>query len=187
MLTKPVFGGELLVVGGKDNNVYFYSLASKRLITEIDVGADVISKPVISDTMVVVSTPRAIHGISVASATLAWTLSLKERPTSPIFLDSGRAHVGTYSGRLITFSPQTGQLLHERSLGNVPVVSGLEVNDRLYVCLTNGKFFVLDSTSSKTHWSYETELPIQAAPVVRKGKLYINNVTGRFLVFEIIQ
>ena len=187
VLTKPVFGGELLVVGGKDNNVYFYSLASKRLIIEVDVGADVVSDPVISDTMVVVSTPRAIHGISLASASLAWRLPLRERLTSPIFLNSGRAHVGTSSGRLITFSPQTGQLLHERSLGTAAVVSGLAVNSRLYICLSNGKLLVLDSSSSETLWSYETELPIQAAPVARKGKLYINNSAGRFLVFEIIQ
>ncbi len=187
VLTRPVFGGDLLIVGGKDNTVYFFSPASKRVILEVDVGADVISEPAIFDTTVVVSTPRALHGIEIRSTALAWMLPLKHRPTSPVCLSSAGAHVGTSSGSLLTFNPQKGELLRERSLGSSAVVGSVTSNGRLYVCLASGQCFELDPASSETIWSYDTELPILAAPVTRQGKLYINNSTGRFLVFEIIQ
>ena len=61
------------------------------------------------------------------------------------------------------------------------------MNGRLYICLAKGQLFALDPASNQTLWSFDTELPIRAAPVARQGKLYINNSTGRFVVFEIIQ
>ena len=188
IVATPLMTNDWIIVGSKDNSVYFYSIRSRKVLYTMDLGADV-SLPLtaLSGSLLACTDNGIVRRLDLKNRSISWSFELGKRPTTPILLSKAGAHIGTTEGRLVTFDPKNGRMTHERVLGNRPLAGAMLHEGVLYVTVTNGDLFALDPSSNATLWSFSSGVPTLCAPIALDGKLYMNNANGRFLVFEILE
>jgi outer membrane protein assembly factor BamB/tetratricopeptide (TPR) repeat protein len=186
ILARPVFRGDLLIVGSTDNSVYGYSISRRSLSFTRELSDDIVIDPAASDGTVYFATNDGqVHALDVASTRIKWSRQLEQGAITAILLGGPHVLAGTAAGVLVGLDPDSGQTAWTVPAGKGAVSGVTLAQPMAYVSLDSGKIAAVNLSTPKATWDYQADTAIIAPPLATGGFLYFGTVTGKIQFIEV--
>lgn len=191
--------GDHLYIGSEKAQVYALNTADGSLLWQTTVAGEAISRPVVSDGLVLIHTGNGIlQALDVRNGDIHWTVNLdlpllSLRGESAPAVAFGAAVVGGDNGRVSAILLEQGQLIWQQSIGTA---SGTTEIDRLsdvdsspvvkdgvvYAVAYNGNLAALDLRSGQIIW--KRDIGSVQNFIVDTSIIYLTDQTGRVLAID---
>lgn len=191
--------GEALYVGSERAQLYALNVADGSLIWRITTAGEVLSRPVVADNLVLVTTGNGLlQAIDRQSGDILWTANL-EMPALSLRAESspavahGAAIVGGSNGRVNAILLDQGAFIWQQriaqpggateisrlsDIGSTPVI----VDDIIYAIAYNGNLAALDLRTGQVMW--RREFGSVNNIVIENNAIYLVDQTDRVVALE---
>jgi outer membrane protein assembly factor BamB/tetratricopeptide (TPR) repeat protein len=186
ILARPIFRGDLLIVGSTDNSVYGYSVSKRAPVFSIELTDDIAIDPAGDEGSIFFATADGrIHALDVASRRIQWSRALEKGSITAVVLGPSHVIAGTSTGKLVGLARESGEPAWELAPGKGAVTGIAAAVPMLYASLESGKIVAVDLSGPKTTWDYQSEGAIVAPPLLMNGLLYFGGITGKIQFIEV--
>jgi outer membrane protein assembly factor BamB/tetratricopeptide (TPR) repeat protein len=188
VVASPLFVGEILVAGSRDNSLYGYSLTRKEHVFVWELGDDVLAMVAVdADTILAVTADAALHCLALSGTRVLWSRSFPAVPCLSIVSTPAGIHVGTRAGEVVTLSPSTGEVAWRVAVGPAAVGGLTASGNEVFAGLENGELVSIGLREKEVAWRYRTGSPLAAPPAVVDGMLCVGGVSGKVWLFEVLE
>ena len=132
------------------------------------------------DTKVFVSNDEVMTAINYADGTIAWSYTAGSWFGAPSVAPDGTLVVGSASGTVYGFDPDTGTILWTfTALGKVLAAPAFSTDGVAYVCSYDHRLYALRTSDGARLWSFTGTFENRSSPSVGPdGRIYFGNPIG---------
>ncbi|MBB3323681.1 MULTISPECIES: outer membrane protein assembly factor BamB [Atlantibacter] len=191
--------GGHVYVGSEKAQVYALNSADGSIVWQSKVAGEALSRPVVSDGVVLVHTSNGmLQALNESDGAVKWTVSLDMpslslRGESAPAIAFGAAIVGGDNGRVSAVLMQQGQMIWQQRISQATGATEIDrlsdvdttpvvVNGVVYALAYNGNLTALDLRSGQIMW--KRELGSVNDFVIDNGRIYLVDQTDRVLALN---
>jgi outer membrane protein assembly factor BamB len=103
---------------------------------------------------------------------------------APIMVD-GKLVAVEETGKLVVIDPENGKEIASKKLGTMMTGSPIYADGKIYVCATNGRWFILKLNGNNIDVVHQLRLnneEVHASPVVSHGRIYLQTMNALYCI-----
>ena len=190
VVNAPAVAGGVVYVGSDDNHVYAIDAETGALLWSFQTGDVIRSTPTVTGGVVYIgSNDNLIYALDASTGALLWQHDTGDWVQYSPTVREGTVYLGALADgdhKIHALDAVTGEQLWvaEMPYPFTPEFAPTVAGDKVYVPGAFGEFHALDAATGALAWSFDAGIPVESAPAIVEGVVYLTAVNTAYALDE---
>ncbi|MCY3886990.1 MAG: PQQ-binding-like beta-propeller repeat protein [Chloroflexi bacterium] len=190
VVNAPTVAGGVVYVGSDDNHVYAIDAETGALLWSFQTGDVIRSTPTVTGGVVYIgSNDNLIYALDASTGALLWQHDTGDWVQYSPTVREGTVYLGALADgdhKIHALDAVTGEQLWvaEMPYPFTPEFAPTVAGDNVYVPGAFGEFHALDAATGALAWSFDAGIPVESAPAIVEGVVYLTAVNTAYALDE---